>query len=192
MPVFRTVQDAQSGEIRLEALHQPIYDAQSITASGDFSYFQAPAGRSKLLTNVQTAGQLSWPKRFSIKAIRLVPEFGTVLSDLVALYQNAIFRLDVGEKNYLTLPAFMLTPGVGLETQSTFDAQIAAASLAPTVYANNGRPDHHNIYALIHPVYIPPVQNFAVTLQILSGASFTSAGFDLWTFLEGELLREIQ
>lgn len=192
MPVFRTVQDAQSGEIKLEAVHQPIYDAASVTASGDYSLFQNPAGRSKLLTNVTTAGQLSWPKRFSVKAIRLVPEFGTELSDLVSLYQNTIFRLDVGEKNYLTLPGFMLTPGVGLETHSTHDAAIAAASDAPTVYANNGRPDHHNIYSLIHSIYIPPVQNFVATIQVLSTASFTSGGFKLWCFLEGEYLREIQ
>jgi hypothetical protein len=192
MPVFRTVQDAQSGEIRLEALHQPLYDAQTITTTTDYSYFQNPAGRSALLTNVPTAGQLSWPKRFSIKAIRLVPNFGTILADLVSFYANSVFRLKVGEKDYLQIPAFMLTPGVGLETQNTWDAQICCATNAGTVYANNGRPDHHNIYGLIHPVYVPPVQNFSVTVTPLAGATFTTAGFRLWCFLEGELLREIQ
>jgi hypothetical protein len=183
MPVFRSVQDAQQGEIKLEALHQPLYDSADITAAGDISFFQNPSGRSELLTNVKTAGQLSWPKRFSVKAIRLVPEPGTVLTDLLALYQNSIFRLGVGEKNYLTVPAFMLTPGLGLELQG------AAGAIT---YANNGRPDHRNIYSLIHSVYLPPVQNFAASLQILAAASFSTAGFALWCFLEGELLREIQ
>ena len=191
MPVFRTVQDAQQGEIRLEAVHQPLYDSAAITAAGDFTFFQQPAGRSELLTNVKTAGQLSWPKRFSVKAIRAVPGFGTILNNLLSLYQNSIFRLQVGEKNYLTLPLFMLTPGVGLEVQMIQDNAGTAAAPA-TNYANNGRPDHYNIFSLIHPIYIPPVQNFQASIQILSGASFSTAGLDLWLFLEGELLREIQ
>ena len=65
MPVFRTVQDAQSGEIKLEAIHQPLYDRNTILAANVYTYFQNPAGRNQFLTNVQTAGQLSWPKRFS-------------------------------------------------------------------------------------------------------------------------------
>lgn len=192
MPVFRTVQDASQGEVKLEAIHQPLYDSNAITGSNDYSYFQNPAGRSRLLTNIPTAGQLSWPKRFSAKAIRLVPSFGTVLADLLALYQNSIFKFDVGEKNYLTVPAFLLTPGVGLETHSAFNLNIAAGTNPPTVYGNNGRPDHYNILALIHPIYIPPVQNFSVTVQVLSGATFTTAGTNLYVFLEGELLREVQ
>lgn len=51
--------DANQGEIKLEAIHQPLYDSQSISVAGTASYFQNPAGRGKLLTNVTTAGQLS-------------------------------------------------------------------------------------------------------------------------------------
>lgn len=191
MPVFRTVQDAQQGEIKLEAIHQPLYDSQDIAAAGDFSYFQSPAGRSQFLTNVQTAGQLSWPKRFSVKAVRLVPELGSIVADMISFYNNIIFRFNVGEKNYLTLPGFMLTPGVGLEVFNTYNVEQARATAAPTVIAHNGRPDHHNIYTLIHSIYIPPVQNFNVTLQVLATVTLSTT-ITTWIFLEGELLREIQ
>ncbi len=191
MPVFRTVTDAQSGEIKLEAVHQPLYDNAAITGAGVYSFFQNPAGRSQLLTNVTTAGQLSWPKRFSIKALRCVPSFNATATNLLSYFDNSIFRMVVGEKNYLTVPALMITPGVGLEIQLLTGA---AAPLTPANgqnYARHGRPEHRNIYSLIHSVYIPPVQNFVVSLEVLSTVSITGT-ISMWTFLEGELLREIQ
>src|SRR5271157_6332478 len=98
MPVFRSVTDPQSGEIKLEAVHQPLYDRSTINAAGIYSFFQNPAGRNQFQTNVQTAGQLSWPKRFSVKALRLVPSFQSLATDLLSYMDNSIFRLQVGEK----------------------------------------------------------------------------------------------
>jgi hypothetical protein len=192
MPVFRTVTDAQSGEIKLEAVHQPLYDRAQINSAGIRSYFQNPAGRSQLETNVQTAGQLSWPKRFSIKAFRAVPSFSALATDLLSYFDNSVFRCNVGEKQYLVLPAMMITPGVGLEIQYLTGAALPAAPANGVNYARHGRPEHRNIYALIHSIYIPPVQNFAVSVEVLSGVSLSQNGFYLWVYLEGELLREIQ
>jgi len=192
MPVFRTVTDAQAGEIKLEAVHQPLYDRNDITAANTYTYFQNPAGRNQFLTNVQTAGQLSWPKRFSVKALRSVPSFNALATDLLSYYDNSIFRMQVGEKIYLVVPAMMITPGVGLEIQLLTGV---AAPLAPANsqnYARHSRPEHSNIYGLIHSVYIPPVQNFVVSIEVLSGVSLSVAGFGLHVYLEGELLREIQ
>lgn len=192
MPIFRTVQDAQSGEIKLEAIHQPLYDRATINAAGIYSYFQNPSGRSQFLTNVSTAGQLSWPKRFSVKALRSVPVYSALATDLLSYYDNSIFRIVVGEKTYLVLPAMMVTPGVGLEIQLLTGA---AAPLAPANgqnYARNSRPEHRNIYTLIHSIYIPPVQNFVASIEVLTGVTLSVAGFGLWVYLEGELLREIQ
>lgn len=60
MPVFRTVKDARQGSIRLEAIHQPLYDSVTITAAVVNQLFsQGSNNRSALLTNLQTAGQLS-------------------------------------------------------------------------------------------------------------------------------------
>jgi hypothetical protein len=192
MPVFRTVADAQSGEIKLEAVHQPLYDQAVINSAGIRSYFQNPSGRSQFFTNVQTAGQLSWPKRFSVKALRTVAAFSALATDLLSYYDNSIFRMVVGEKQYLVLPAMMVTPGIGLEIQLLTGA---AAPLAPANgqnYARHSRPEHRNIYTLIHSIYIPPVQNFVVSIEVLTGVVLSVAGFGLWVYLEGELLREIQ
>lgn len=191
MPVFRTVKDAQSGSIRLEAIHQPMYDSVSLTASGTTLLFsQGANNRSALLTNLQTAGQLSWPKRFSIRALRQVLGFASaaVYSDVANYLARATFKVLVGEKNYLTIPAFILTAGTGLEQQTIVAAPALTAS---TVYANHGRPEQRNIYSLLHSIYLPPVQNFAVDLTVESGLTIT-AGLRVHLFLEGELLREIQ
>lgn len=192
MPVFRTVTDAQSGEIKLEAIHQPIYDSAVINAAGIKSYFQNPAGRSQLQTNVTTAGQLSWPKRFSVKAFRCVPSFSALATDLLSYFDNTVFRCNVGEKQYLVLPAMLITPGTGLEIQLLTGAAAPVAPANGQNYARHGRPEQRNIYALIHSIYIPPVQNFVVSTEVGSGVSLSNNGFTLWVFLEGELLREIQ
>lgn len=195
MPVFRTVQDAQSGDIKLEAIHQPLYDKKTISAAGETQFFQGTTTGGFLGTNLATQGQLSWPKRFSIKAMRLVASLGSAAADQASILNNTVFSVSVGEKNYFRAPAFLITPGLGLEV-SCVPAAVSSPNTAPNAavcYANNGRPDHHNIYSLIHSVYIPPVQNFSVSLDVKtyslpSGAS----NIDYWIFLEGELLREIQ
>lgn len=192
MPVFRTVTDAQSGDIKLEAVHQPIYDSAVINAAGIKSFFQNPAGRSQLQTNVATAGQLSWPKRFSIKAFRAVPSFSALATDLLSYFDNTIFRCNVGEKQYLVCPAMLITPGTGLEIQLLTGAAAPVAPANGQNYARHGRPEHRNIYALIHSIYIPPVQNFVVSLEVGAGVTLSTNGFTAWVYLEGELLREIQ
>lgn len=189
MPVFRTVKDARQGSIRLEAIHQPLYDSVSLTTQTSVTLFSTgSAGRSALLTNLQTAGQLSWPKRFSIRALRQVLGYASIATyaDASAFFQRGSYKVQVGEKVYLTIPSFILTAGAGLEQQTTVP-QIAAT--AGTVYANPGRPEQRNIYSLLHSIYLPPVQNFYVQLDIATGLNVTMV---LHLFLEGELLREIQ
>lgn len=191
MPVFRTVTDAQQGEIKLEAVHQPLYDSSAVTAAGRITFFQNPAGRSRFATNLQTAGQLSWPKRFSIRALRQVPAFDTVLTDLQAFFSDSLYTITVGDKPYLELPAFIITAGTGLEAQFLTGTAAPAAPATGETYATVGRPNQQNIYSLIHSIYLPPVQNFSVSLDI-GAAAAPSNPFVLHVFLEGELLREIQ
>jgi hypothetical protein len=190
MPVFREVTDAQSGTIKLEALHQPLYDSATVTAAGIISLFQNPGGRGLLAVNVTTAGQLSWPKRFSIKALRQVALIA-LFADLQSYLLNTLFRVQVGEKNYLTVPAFMVSAGTGVEAQLLTGAAAPVAPANGLVYANHGRPDHRNLLTLMHTIYIPPVQNFVVSLES-AAAMAVGTPFAIWVFLEGELLREIQ
>lgn len=150
MPVFRTVTDAQQGEIKLEAIHQPLYDSASISAAGRVSFFQNPAGRSRFATNLTTAGQLSWPKRFSIRALRQVPAFDTIATDLQTYFTDSLLTITVGEKDYLVLPAFLVTAGTGLELNFLTGAAAPAAPATGETYATLGRPNQQNIYSLIH------------------------------------------
>lgn len=193
MPVFRNVSDAQSGDIKLEAIHQPLYDRKSLTAAGETKYFQGTTTGGYLGTNLSTQGQLSWPKRFSIKAFRLVPSLGTDVTDQASILNNTVFAVNVGEKNYFRSPAFLITPGLGLEVSCTPVGVSSTGTANANCYANNGRPDHHNIYSLIHPIFIPPVQNFEVSLDVKTFTLPSGAqSVTYWVFLEGELLREIQ
>jgi hypothetical protein len=193
MPVFRTVDDANKGSLKLEAVHQPLYDQNTIgTSAASYSFFGNPAGKNAFQTNLQTAGQLSWPKRFSVRALRQVAAPGSVkFTDYATYLSGSVFKLTVGEKTYLTIPAFLITSGTGLRAQLVTGA---AAPLAPAngqTYVNHGHEDQRSLFTLIHSVYIPPVQNFGVTLDVLTGAAPATA-FSLHLFLEGELLREIQ
>jgi hypothetical protein len=192
MPVFRTVKDARTGNVRLEAIHQPLFDSASITGSATISFFQNPAGRPAIETNLPTAGQLSWPKRFSIRALRQVAAPGlTLFTDFANFLAKASYKVIVGEKQYLSIPAFLLTAGTGIEEVLVTGAAAPILPANGQTYVNHGRPEQRNIYSLLHSIYIPPVQNFSVTLDIAS--SYTAAtAFRLWLFLEGELLREIQ
>lgn len=192
MPVFRTVTDQQKGSIRLEAVHQPLYDSALITGAASISFFQNPANKSSVDTNLQTAGQLSWPKRFSIRALRQVVQFGAIQYTQMASYlNNSSVRLAVGEKPYLTLPVFVIPSGVSLEVAFVTGAAAPTAPANGQNFANHGRGDQRNIYSLLHSIYLPPVQNFNLTLDIGSGYTH-AANFKVWWFLEGELLREIQ
>lgn len=191
MPVFRTVTDAQQGEIKLEAVHQPLYDQVTINGAGNFSFFQNPAGRSRFATNLTTAGQLSWPKRFSIRAIRQVPSFSAIASDLLTYLSDSVILITVGEKPYLQLPAFMVTAGTGLEIGLLTGAAAPTAPANGQNYATLGRPNQQNIYSLIHSIYLPPVQNFNVEVAV-GAAAAPANDIPLHLFLEGELLREIQ
>jgi hypothetical protein len=192
MPVFRQADDAAQGDVKLEAITQPLYDEQTIaTGASTTSFFQNPGGRSRLFTNVETAGTLTWPKRYSIKAFRLVPSPATKAENLVSFYASGYFNFRVGEKDYFTAPLHLITPGCGLLVWNILGA---AAALTPANGANvatNGEANHRNIYILQHAIWLPSVQNFRGIIEMAATFS-TSASIDCWCYLEGELFREIQ
>lgn len=192
MPVYRQADDAAQGDVKLEAITQPLYDNQTIaTGASTTSFFQNPAGRSRLFTNLETAGALTWPKRYSVKAFRVCPSFASVAQDLQSFYSSGSFTFRVGEKDYFVAPLFILTPGCGLEVAFITGAAAPAAPANGINTAHNGRPEHRNIYILQHAVWLPSVQNFRAIVDMAS--TFTaSASQSIWVFLEGEMFREIQ
>lgn len=192
MPVYRQASDASQGDVKLEAITQPLYDQQTIATGGSTtSYFQNPNGRSNFFTNLETAGSLTWPKRYSIKAFRLVPSPSARAENIQNFYSAGTFTLRVGEKNYFVSPIVLITPGCGLLVWNILGAGAASAPANGLNVATNGEANHRNIYILQHAVWLPSVQNFRCILDMLATFS-TSASIDAWIFLEGELFREIQ
>lgn len=192
MPVFRQASDAAQGDVKLEQITQPLYDNASIASGASTTaFFMNPAGRSRLFTNMESAGSLAWPKRFSIKAFRLIPNPSGTATDVVAFHSNGHFTLRVGEKDYFVAPNFLLTPGVGYEVSTILGAAAPAAPANSVAIAHNGRPDHKNIYILQSEVWIPSVQNFRVTVE--QASTYTAGGsLSVWVALEGIYYREIQ
>jgi hypothetical protein len=192
MPVFRQASDAAQGDVKLEAITQPLYDNQSIaTGASSISFFAGSNGRSRLFTNVETANQLTWPKRFSVKAFRLVPAPDVLATNLLSFYVQGYSTLVVGEKKYFESPNFIITPGIGLEVALVTGAAAPTAPANGQNYGHNGRPDHRNLYVLQHSIWIPSVQNFRYQID-MSSTFTTSASISTWVFLEGEYFREIQ
>ncbi len=192
MPVFRQASDAAQGDVKLEAITQPLYDEQAVvTGASTVSFFQNPNGRSRFFTNLETAGSLTWPKRYSIKALRIVPSPSAAAQNIQNFYANGYMNLRVGEKDYFTAPTHLITPGCGLLVWNILGNAAPAAPANGINVATNGEANHRNIYILQHSIWLPSVQNFRVVLEMLSTFS-TSATIDVWCYLEGELFREIQ
>lgn len=192
MPVFRQASDAAQGDVKLEAITQPLYDQLTVpTGASTQSFFQAPGGRSFLFTNLESAGSLTWPKRYSVKAFRLIPNPAGLADDVILFHANGHFVFRVGEKNYFVAPNFLLTPGIGYEIFLLTGGAAPAGPVQGVNYAHNGRPEHRNIYILQHSIWLPSVQNFRAMVEM--AATYTADGnLDVWVMLEGEQFREIQ
>lgn len=192
MPVFRQASDAAQGDVKLEAITQPLYDeVELVTGAGTYAFFQNPLGRSRTFTNLESAGSLTWPKRYSVKAFRLIPALDGDAQGIVSFHANGNFAFRVGEKNYFEVPNFLLTPGVGFESFLISGAALPAAPANGINLVHNGRPEHRNIYIVQHAIWLPSVQNFRAQLN-MEATFTTSANIDTWVFLEGEQFREIQ
>jgi hypothetical protein len=192
MPVFRQASDAAQGDVKLEAITQPLYDEQDIaTGASTTSFFQNPSGRSRFFTNLETAGSLTWPKRYSIKAFRIVPTPAAAAQNIQNFYANGNMTFRVGEKDYFVSPLHLITPGCGLLVWNILGAAAALAPANTLNVATNGESNHRNIYILQHAIWLPSVQNFRGIVEMI--ATFTtSATIAVWMYLEGELFREIQ
>ena len=192
MPVFRQASDAAQGDVKLEAITQPLYDQATISSGASVTaFFQNPNGRSRLFTNLESAGSLTWPKRYSVKAFRLVPNPAGDAEATISFHANGHFTFRVGEKDYFVCPNHLLTPGLGYEIFLLTGAAAPTGPANGVNYAHNGRPEHRNIYILQHSIWLPSVQNFRAVVDM--AASYSAATtLDVWVYLEGEQFREIQ
>lgn len=186
----------QFGQAVLEPIVQPLYDNETIAAgtSGATRFFITTAGKTELniFSGITGGGQLSAPRMFVIYGIRLVwsedVADANLLADLKSLLYGSWFRLRVGVKNYIEVPAHYLPSGVGIAGFAALDAQVGATERST---ATSGVPAFFSRFSIEkRRIAIPPQQSFFGELNVETTA--TGADRDLWVYLDGEFGQEVQ
>lgn len=191
-------------DLRLEVIDQPLYDTQTVinpcflsrrereaAFRRDFievQFFQDPGGRYLSETNVQTAGQLSWPKRFFIRGISLTFDRPLDPKQVDEMHVG----ISIGEKNYLSLPLAECH-----DRQDNIDGE--RASFRHVIGKQYNEAEEQALANYNGPkkefappaasIQIPPVQNFTVRLTM--GKSI-GGETEVRCKLLGLLAREIQ
>ncbi len=167
MPDFINFKDGEHGELRLEVIRQPLYDTYEGLLHSAVSFFQNPAGRGLAQTNLYTAGQLSWPKRFYVD--KLVVQFDAVPAS--KYLKEFSLRFVLGEKMYHTIPL----KNMHEVRKGRWEYAIEQPSHDPK------RPSG---------IYIPAIQNFRLILDC--GKYAQTKKHEVRAELHGSLCREIQ
>ena len=199
-----------------EKLHFPLYDAFFVP-SGTFQsamtdprvlrFFVDVQNKTKLETNLQTAGQLPSLNSFEARALRVVvsnlrfpPNVSSpkaspsnlneseILADLI---YNSVTSLIVGEKTMIEAPTWWFPSGAGVSPGF------------PTV-SNHGQPDPTATFSFAEPCYIEPQQNFRVEMLFPRDVPKDTSGngpiqladakgpLRIWVALDGYLTRDVQ
>lgn len=187
-----------------EIITQPIYDSFAVAPLTAFpaltTLFQAPvgqAGRTYQNTNMNAAGLLPSPQKFSIRAVRLAVRNDAAFADIVNFLYQTWVRLYVSGKPYFIGPSFLLTAGGGVVV---FGAQLGTAgqALNEVIGTSNGVQDQRNTLALSRPIEIE--QNEQFSLEINLGVAFNTLagnvdpigyGLTVYAVLDGELSRGV-
>lgn len=192
----------------IEPIVQPLYSSVLIIAAAPaaqlqfFQTTQGAVGQNPVFNNAELAGTLANPKIFVIRGMRLhvaqnvaVTDAGNTMVNFVALLQiieSYWYRLQVGTKEYLRVPAFYLASGLGAWLESS--AQGAAAGGVTFYTATIGVPSHDSYFKVgRRPIVIPPQQSFSAELNLGPALAALTGGVDrrVWNFLEGDLGREV-
>lgn len=191
-----------------EAVRQSLYDYQTYDAANGhsvLSFFQVPQGQSSKTqedTNIEQAGALPSPKRFLVESIEVyfwpgdnIAAFGAqavndFVNDVYNVAKSGFLRLFIGSKDYLIEGPLMRFPP---KTCLDIDAALADSTTAGSdqqsriAYATmKGRP-----YRLQPPIFIPPTQNFKVSLEWPNGAVSLDSSTDarIGVVMDGILYR---
>jgi hypothetical protein len=202
-----------------EKIHFPLYDAffvpgpttppvkfqNAMTDRRVIRFFVDVQNKTKLETNLQSAGQLPSLNSFEARALRVVvsnQRFRTpdtpkkeiqsnineseILADLI---YNSVTSLIVGEKVMIEAPTWWFPSGAGVSPGF------------PTV-SNHGQPDPTATFSFAEPCFIEPQQNFRV--EMLFPRDVPSAvgppirlaeaegPLRIWVALDGYLTRDVQ
>lgn len=190
----------------VEPIQQPIYSSNVLTAAAPQSklpFFPVPAASQGDPTRAnEDINRLANPKIFSVRGFRLhvsqnAALFGAILADptlgLIDIAEAYWYRFFVGVKQYLGVPAFWMSSGVGIWLEAAGAGGAATNDFLSL--SSLGAPHRENYYKIARrPIVIPPQQLFEADLN-LSAAGITTPvpGGDrrIWTFFEGDLGREV-
>lgn len=173
-----------------EAIWQPLYDYQTYATAGAtvFTFFQTPIGQSSKTiqdTNMKQAGLLAAPQKFLLTGIEVAffpgspagsgalaaAQAGRNWADAYAVLKKGIVRLSVGSKDYVVDgPLMAFPPQFRLAGSAAIAAHgDAAATVEQVSYASAaGR-----LWEPL-PIFIPPVQNFVVTVEFAAAVATPS------------------
>ncbi len=182
-----------------EAIGWTWYDTVTYVSAATTALALFTAVRATLnLSNMEVAGQLSSPKAFFLRAIRVEPAiipFATTaagngaaqtgaITDMQALTHQGVLQLTIGQKIYGQWPLWMLPAGGGL---------VAAGVYPIAQVVTNGIADARAVYSLTKPLFIAPQINFRVDLLWPAGAVTTVATApNITVCLDGDLIRPVQ
>lgn len=161
----------------------------------------------KRIGNLNIAGQLPAGVSFRIQAIRVKlfvqpqaqeaqaaatdPYIGTI-NDLVTIYEEGVFSLDILNKRYAEYPLYMLPPGAGI-SHAAFSGGDAVAGVTVVQNGSYGDPSPRSVFSLAMPIVIPPQTNFTTVCEWPGGALTLAGGnTDLAVILDGQIMRPVQ
>lgn len=171
-----------------ETLTQPLYDSTTIAngAIGTVTFFQDITGKNVFQTSMLANAILPYPRQFLVQGISVNPDPATTIADMQAILGGAALQFFIGDKEYLTCPAFFAPGGTGV---SGFADTTAAVSIQQ---ANNGW-EHPNARLCLKPPgqLLQSQENFKAVLQIPTALALVATR-RVWIFLWGLQLRAVQ
>lgn len=159
----------QNIQAKCECTRFALYDTGCLRDEVEF--FQNPGGRPLSKTNVQTAGQLSWPKQFFVQRV------------LINTPVAGVLRLNIDEKSYLTLSTDIMDQVEGRYTYRVSDDIALPSDEKPLPLSD--------LANLAFPaIHIPALAHFKVTFE--AAYADPNDEREVVVSFDGLLVREIQ
>lgn len=185
------------GKPKYDPIPWILYDRQRVAAaqSATLSFFKNPLGSTQdgatktyFDTNLDTAGVLPAPRKFSVYGIQISYQSTSSPGDIKLLLNQAYGEFIIGAKQYSIGPLKQYPSGEGVV--------IYAGGLtdATIVSATSGHPSNNEMVSLARgsfPITIPQQQVFEGRVGFKAAVALSTT-VDVWFKLNGILWREVQ
>lgn len=161
-----------------------LYDSFTVASNTAFPtqtpLFMTPIGvsnKTKAQTNMRAQGVLDSWDRFQVTAFGIWVSNNTVPNDLMSLFSNVSFTLNVRTKPYLEGPAQLFPAGVGGMLSAVAQTGTAPAGSATPFLTSNGLPTFASILRFPDaPINILAGENFRVDVTVETAWTTQNAG----------------